>query len=75
LVGENGSYLWETRELPHRDGRALGGRVVELTVRNAEVSPAFPTEGPLARVQLVLPLPVRKTDDANAPHSDPGDRP
>jgi len=74
-VGENGTFVWETRELPRRDSRALGGRVVELTVRNAEVNSAFPTAEPLTRVQLVLPLPPEEGDDANAAPSNREARP
>ncbi len=66
-VDPEGTLVWETRERTTPGARRIGGRVVELTVRNAETTSAFPTEGPLVSVQLVLPFPQPAGDDPNAP--------
>jgi prepilin-type N-terminal cleavage/methylation domain-containing protein len=73
-VGEEGragpeeTFAWQLRAVHNADVERIGGQAVRLTLRNAVTSPANPSDGPLATVDLVLPAPqpTNKDDDPHA---------
>jgi prepilin-type N-terminal cleavage/methylation domain-containing protein len=61
--GQDGALVWETRLVHNPRAEDIGARTVQLTVRNAELTPAYSSDQPLVTVEIVLPVPPPDDDD------------
>lgn len=76
LAGPDDAFQWQTRLRGNREVEQIGGQVLQLVLRDADPGSASASEGPLVRVELVLPGqrpgPDQRGDDPNQPTAQGG---